>query len=161
VEVALLRERTPDDYRRTLALVRDKAGDLRQLVEMLLYLARADAEARAPERRPLELSAWLAEHLKRRAGGPRAADVRLKDESGGRPVAETHAALLGQLLDNLLDNAEKYSPAGTPITVRLAREGGAAVVSVEDAGPGVAAEDLPRIFEPFYRSKQPRAAEPA
>jgi heavy metal sensor kinase len=161
VEVALLRERAADDYRRALALVRDKADDMRQLVEMLLYLARADAEARAPERQPLDLAAWLADHLSRWEGRPRAADLRLKDESGGPLWAETHAALLGQLLDNLLDNACKYSPAGSPITVRLARDGGAASLGVEDAGRGVPPEDLPHIFEPFYRSKEARSEEPS
>jgi heavy metal sensor kinase len=158
-EVGLLRERAPEEYRRALEVVRDRAEGMRQLVEMLLYLARADAEARAPDRRPLELTAWLAEHLKRWSAHPRAAELRLKVDASDPLWAETHAALLGQLLDNLLDNACKYSPAGSPITVRLAREGGGVTLGVEDAGRGIAAEDLPHVFEPFYRSAQARAAE--
>jgi signal transduction histidine kinase len=158
-EVALRRERPPEEYRRTLEVVRDRAEGMRQLVEMLLYLARADAEARAPDRRPLELTAWLADHLKRWSAHPRAADLRLKADASDPLWAETHAALLGQLLDNLLDNACKYSPAASPITVRLAQEGDGMTLSVEDAGRGIAAEDLPHVFEPFYRSAQARAGE--
>ena len=66
------------------------------------------------------------------------------------------SALLAQLLDNLIDNAAKYSAAGTPIMVRSWRRPGRAGFSVEDRGAGIAAEDLPHIFEPFYRSASAR-----
>ena len=62
--------------------------------------------------------------------------------------------LFGQMVENLLDNASKYSRPGTPIVVRAAREGMSALLSVEDSGCGIAREDLPRIFEPFFRSSR-------
>src|SRR5262249_33141381 len=65
-------------------------------------------------------------------------------------------ALLGQLVDNLLDNAVKYSAPGSPVTLRVARDTSGALLSVEDRGAGIAAEDLPHIFEPFYRSAEAR-----
>src|SRR5262249_2757283 len=70
--------------------------------------------------------------------------------------ARVHAPLLGQLLDNLLDNACKYSEPGSTITVRLGRGPGVVGLAVEDAGGGIAAEDLPHLFEPFYRSPDAR-----
>jgi signal transduction histidine kinase len=60
--------------------------------------------------------------------------------------------LLAQLVENLLDNACKYSQPGTPIVVTIARRDGCAWLSVEDSGRGIAREDLPRVFEPFFRS---------
>jgi signal transduction histidine kinase len=66
--------------------------------------------------------------------------------------------LLGQLLDNLLENACKYSEPGTPIIVCASheRERGAVALSVEDRGCGIPPEDLPRVFEPFYRAESAR-----
>ena len=65
---------------------------------------------------------------------------------------------MAQLLDNLLDNAIKYSPPGTPIVVRSFRQPGRAGFSVEDQGAGIAQEDLPHVFEPFFRSTSARRA---
>jgi heavy metal sensor kinase len=158
IDVALLRERPAEEYRRSLETMHDQADGLRQIVESLLYLARADAEVRDPDLRPLDLVPWLRDHLKRWSSHPRAGDLRVKLGEGPLSAA-THGALLGQLLDNLLDNAWKYSPPGTPTTIRLAVDGDRATLSVEDAGRGVAPEDVPHIFEPFYRSKQARAGE--
>jgi signal transduction histidine kinase len=56
-------------------------------------------------------------------------------------------------ITNLLTNALKYSPAGTPVIVRLVRQGGEAVVSVTDEGVGIASEDIPHIFQRFFRAK--------
>ncbi len=67
-----------------------------------------------------------------------------------------HQPLLGQLLDNLLENACKHSGPGTPIAVRVWSEPGAVALAVEDCGSGIAAEDLPRVFEPFYRAEPSR-----
>ena len=64
--------------------------------------------------------------------------------------------MLGQLLDNLLENACKYSEPGTPIIVRVWGEPDAVVLAVEDLGHGIPTEDLPRIFEPFYRAESAR-----
>jgi signal transduction histidine kinase len=66
----------------------------------------------------------------------------------------THTALLGQLVDNLPDNACNYSAGAAPITVRVVEEAEAVILAVEDAGPGVAPEELPHVFEPFDRSAE-------
>jgi signal transduction histidine kinase len=67
------------------------------------------------------------------------------------------ATRLGQVLTNLVSNAVKYSPEGGRIRIRLEREGARAVLAVSDEGIGIAEEDRQRIFEPFKRSKAPRA----
>ena len=158
VEVALRRDRAPDDYRRVLGLVQGQAGQLRQLVEALLFLARANAEAAVPELEPVDLRRWLAAHLASWESHPRAADLRRAfsaDDSSALWV-RVHPALFGQALDNLLDNACKYSAPGSPVAVRIWEEGGMVCLGVEDQGDGIAAEDLPHVFEPFYRSPAAR-----
>ncbi|SDG50587.1 two-component system, OmpR family, sensor histidine kinase MprB [Lentzea fradiae] len=69
----------------------------------------------------------------------------------GRPAALQRAVL------NLVDNAGKWSPAGQPVQVRLRAEGAAAVLEVDDAGPGIDAADVPRVFDRFYRADSARA----
>ncbi len=64
--------------------------------------------------------------------------------------------LLAQLVDNLLDNACKYSEAGTPVTLRVSAEPDSVRLLVADEGIGIEPADLPHVFEPFYRSPQAR-----
>ncbi|MBQ0999752.1 HAMP domain-containing sensor histidine kinase [Streptomyces sp. RK62] len=69
----------------------------------------------------------------------------------GRPAALERAVL------NLIDNAGKWSPADRPVQVRLRAEGASAVLEVDDAGPGIDAADVPRVFDRFYRADSARA----
>jgi signal transduction histidine kinase len=73
------------------------------------------------------------------------------------PSMRGDAGLLRRVLANLLDNAEKYSDASTPITVRAASRSGALGVDIQDRGIGVEARDLPRLFTPFFRTDRSRA----
>jgi two-component system sensor histidine kinase KdpD len=67
------------------------------------------------------------------------------------PMLRLDYLLFEQALFNLLDNAAKYAPAGTPITVRARLEGGAVTLAVLDEGPGIPPAELHRIFDKFYR----------
>jgi heavy metal sensor kinase len=156
MEVCLRRERSPEEYRQALAVVHQQAQQLRHIVEMLLFLARADGEARLPDLETIDLAAWLDEYRQRWAGHAREANILVEAWPHGPVPVQVQPPLLAQLLDNLVDNACKYSAAGSPITLRLARDAGKATLSVEDAGPGIAPADLPHVFEPFYRSAEMR-----
>jgi heavy metal sensor kinase len=156
IDVARRKPRTAEEYRDTLALLHDEAGELRQIVESLLYLARADAESNPPALSPVELSLWLAERIERLRNNPRYGDVQLRVEQPAEVAASL--PLLNRLLDNLLSNALKYSAAGTPVTVALTRDNGEAIVSVADQGRGIDSRDVPSIFDPFFRAAAARSA---
>jgi two-component system, OmpR family, sensor kinase len=156
LEVALRRERGPDEYRQALEAAHGRASDLRRIVESLLFLTRADAEAAAPQLEPLELQKWLNAQLGRWVDHLRAADLHY--EASAPASVRAHPELLAQALGNLIDNALKYSRPGTPVICRLREEKGTARLEVEDEGLGVSAEDMPHLFDPFYRSEQARQA---
>jgi signal transduction histidine kinase len=156
IEVARRRPRTAEEHEHILDRLRGDAARLWRVVEALLFLARAEAEAELPDLERLDLSAWAAEHLRAWSGHERADDLYFDPDDGEPPWTRAHRPLLGQLLDNLLENAAKYSVPGTPIVVRARAEPDAVLLAVEDRGCGIAAEDLPRVFEPFYRTDSAR-----
>ncbi|MHB1555997.1 MAG: ATP-binding protein [Isosphaeraceae bacterium] len=159
LQVALRYERSGDEYRRALASALGRAEQLARIVEALLFLSRAETESAIPGVEPIELERWVAEHLDGRAATDGAAPPVRFEPSGEELGIRAHPALLGQLLDNLLDNAAKYgraAGAGAGIVVATRRDGDSAVLCVSDRGPGIAPEDLPHLFDPFYRSAQAR-----
>ncbi len=156
LEVARRRERTVEEYQHTLDVVHGEALRLSQIVDALLFMARAETEAGRPELDRVELVDWLQEHMCTWSAHPRAADLQAEVTLDGPAYVRVHRQLLGQLVGNLLDNASKYSPAGSPICVKLERTAQTISVAVEDQGPGIAAMDLPHLFEPFFRSVEAR-----
>jgi len=128
-----------------------EVSHLTALVEDLLLLARTDSGALALERVALDLADVAVE-----AAGPLtpvAAERGVQLEVDPRPApVDADPVRLRQLVTILTDNALAHSPAGTTVTVRVRPEGGQAVLTVDDQGPGVREEDLPRLFERFWRA---------
>ncbi len=156
VDLALRQPRSVEEYRRVLGVVQGKTRHLRRIVEALLFLARADAESQRPQLEPIELTGWLAEHIDAWTG-PRPDDLLLGAGDSGPVWVRAHPTLLGELLDNLLDNACKYSEAGTPIVVKASLDGNFALLSVADGGIGIERESVSEIMNPFYRAPQARS----
>jgi signal transduction histidine kinase len=157
VDLALRQDRDPAEYRRVLTLVQSKTRHLRRIIESLLFLARADGEALEPSLEPVDLAGWLPDHVRSWLDARRSADVRVEVTPEAGPLtARAQPALLGELVNNLLDNAAKYSEPGTPIVVRLDRDGPRLNLSVEDRGIGISADELPHVFDPFFRSPHAR-----
>jgi signal transduction histidine kinase len=156
IEVARRRPRTILEHERVLDRLNDDAVRLWRVVEALLFLARADAEAALPDLEYLDLASWAAEYLQTWSGHERAADLSFDAQREDSLWTQAHRPLLGQLLDNLLENACKYSDSGTPIVVRVWGEPGVVALAVEDRGCGIPAEDVPHVFEPFYRAELAR-----
>jgi signal transduction histidine kinase len=127
------------------------------LVNDLLVLTRADAGALNLQLRLVdlgELARSRCEHLERAASQRQ---VRLRTVADLQPAGQgayrvlADADRIAQVLDNLLDNAIRYSPPGGEVTVSLSREDDQVACSVADAGPGIPVKHLPFIFERFYR----------
>jgi signal transduction histidine kinase len=155
VDLALRQDRSPEEYRRVLTLVQAKTRSLRQIVDGLMFLSRADAEARSPALEEISLDAWLRERLDAWPD-PRRSDVVYESDAARAYRVLVHPPLLGEMFSNLLDNAAKYSPPNTPIMVQLSHQNGDVVFSVCNAGPGIDPDELPNVFEPFFRSEAAR-----
>jgi len=155
VEVCLRHPRSDSEYRETLEKVHGRGEHLRLIVESLLFLTRSDADALPAALEAVDLAEWLQDHLQSCTANSRAADLHVAIDPGPYPV-KLHSVLFGQLLDNLLDNAFSYSPNCSPVTIGMTTKGGSIVLSITDCGVGILAEDLPLIFNPFFRSASAR-----
>jgi two-component system, OmpR family, sensor kinase len=153
---ALARERPAADYREALEACQRAAQRMRRLVESLLLLARLDARESAPARTPVDLAAVVRDAIALLA--PLAAR---RDVTVGTALAAVScpgdADQLGQVVANLLSNALHHSPAGSRIDLAVSSRDGEAVLAVTDHGEGIAADDLPHLFERFHRADKTRA----
>lgn len=151
-EVALRRDRSAEEYRETLQKIQQKAEYLEEITESLLFLARADVDAAAPQIQSIDLRSWLPEYLDARTNQDRTNDIVFECDVLTPAVVISHPVLLGELISIILDNAIDYSDAGTPIRIRLSKEEDSFLIGIDDEGMGVDAADLQRVFAPFYRS---------
>jgi signal transduction histidine kinase len=145
--------------RDALANISTDWGDLDRLVEDVLAAARLDLGSAEPGGFPLRRDqvnvADLADAaLARSLVYP---NERLElDIEDGLPLIEGDGALLRRVIDNLIDNARKYSDPHSPITLRMRRDGDGIQIVVIDRGMGIDAADLPHIFTPFFRADRSR-----
>ena len=147
-----------------LAAMSRETERLIRLVNDLLVLTRADAGALKLQLCPVNLGELARSRCAalERAAGQRQVQLKVVTDSQaaekGACTVMGDADRLAQVLDNLLDNAIRYSPPGSEVTVTLGREGDQVACRVSDAGPGIPEKHLPLIFERFYRADPARRA---
>ncbi len=146
----------PADREQLFAEVIEQIEELTLLVGDLIDLARGEEPPANTEDVRLDQVVREAVERARRLAGWVGSDTPLSVEL--EPVVLPGVpARLGRAVNNLIDNAVKYSPAGAPVEIRLVgRDGNGAELTVRDHGPGIAVEDLPQVFDRFYRGAEAR-----
>jgi heavy metal sensor kinase len=156
-EVALRGSRTEDEYRDVIGTMLEEVDRLSRLADELLTLARAEAGSAHLKLEQVDLTAIAAEVVEQLSVLAEERGQNLvTDLVSSAPVRGDRLALRQALL-NLVDNAIKYAPEGSSITVRSGSAARAAFVEVADEGPGIAPEHQGRVFERFYRVDQSRS----
>lgn len=154
---ALARERPASEYRDALLACQRAAQRMRRLADSLLTLARLDSGQAPPPRSACDLDQVARDALELLRPLAEQQGVGLAgDLSPARCPGDPEQ--LGQVVANLVGNAIRHTPAGGRVVVRTASEPGQVVLSVADTGEGIAASDLPHVFDRFYRADPSRSS---
>ncbi len=148
----------PETHRKYLSIVQDKTRALDGMVSDLIEFVRMDTGEWKLTHRPVALVRFLQPIAQRYAEDAAILHRRFTyaiDIGDGVEVSMDEA-LLGRALENLIGNAIRYTAEGGSIGLRAALENGVPVLTITDTGIGIPPEDLPRIFDPFYRGTNSR-----
>jgi heavy metal sensor kinase len=159
-EVTLRRERTPEEYSSAIREMLTEAEHMTHLVDSLLLLARADAQSEGLDLAQMDLisPARDAYNEMRLLAAEKGVELSFRFPAGGVPIrGDTQS--LRRLFLILIDNAVKYTPSGGKVVVEIQIENAEAIVTVADTGIGIASEDLPRVFDRFWRADKVRSRE--
>lgn len=133
-----------------------EAEHMTHLVEDLLFLARSDAGAVPLDLEIVNIRSFLTDFAERASILVRGRGAALQLALEGEGLVRIDRERIAQAVLNLIDNAAKYSPAGKKIMLSSMLKGAEVVIEVSDEGPGIPEEDLPLIFERFYRVDKAR-----
>ncbi|WP_341936845.1 sensor histidine kinase [Marinimicrobium sp. C2-29] len=145
---------SPDEQDRFLDIALKEGQRLSRLVDELFELAALEAREQQPLLEPFPLAELVHDVVQKH--GPKAQNRQIELVVKGdpdQPLAYADLAMTERVLDNLIGNAIAYSPAGGRIEVAISQADGLPEVCVRDSGPGIPEQDLPHIFDPFYRGE--------
>ena len=150
--------RSDDSRGRLLSIIQHDVKRLDRLISDISDASRLDAELARADAEPVDMRRLIetvvtVANERRRPHEPRI-DLELDEAVQAGPVTVSgHDSRLGQVVSNLFDNARSFSPPDSTIAVRLARDKGDVLVTVEDDGPGIPPHALERVFERFYTDR--------
>lgn len=149
-------DRDPEIRAESLRAIREESASLAAMVNGMLLLAKAESGDDVP-REPLALDAVVADAVRgaRARAEEKGLALAFHPAGDGGPIVRGDANLLRQLVTNLIDNAIKFTEAGS-VTVTVSRDGDEATVAVRDTGIGIDDEALERVFDRFYRADASR-----
>lgn len=159
LELALRRERSPEEYRRVIRSSLEEAVRLSDLAEDLLTLARSDAGVMEPRLEEVDLAERVRLARDRLRGRIDQEDLRVSVDLPREATGLYDVKLIDQLVWNLLDNAVKFSRPGGAIEVSVSPSESGFVLTVLDDGPGLPEEAPERIFDRFSRNDEAHSAE--
>jgi PAS domain S-box-containing protein len=143
-----------DEQRRFLGTIDRNADRLQRVVGDLLFVAQVEAGRLTLERRPVDLNEVVREAIDACRPNAAARNVDLATELGQLPELTGDSARLAQVLDNLISNAIKFTPNGGSVTVCTAHRDGAVELTVADTGMGISADEVPKLFQRFFRTER-------
>jgi two-component system sensor histidine kinase CpxA len=144
---------SPEQTRR-LESIDEDVGELSQLVEELLTFTKASTAPDAVRLEEVELLPVIHQAAARESAGQ-----PLRMDVAPALMAKVDRALIGRVIANVLRNARQHAGSEAAVSIRATREGGQIILRIADNGRGVADEDLPRLFEPFFRPDAARTRE--
>lgn len=153
-QVTLTRPRPIEDYREALHSNLEELQWMAQLVNDMLYLAKADHGLLMPKCEPLELAEETDLLLEFFA--PLAEDARVALSREGNAHMKGDRSMLRRALSNLLDNALQFAPANGEVRVKIVEQPNSLSLSIENTGDGISKDLLPRLFDRFYRADPAR-----
>ncbi|WP_300321272.1 sensor histidine kinase [Accumulibacter sp.] len=148
-----MRERDPAELRHALRQILTGVDRASHLVDQLLALARAEASGHSPQTLlPLDLDQLLREIVETWVVRALEKRIDLGYEPAGTVSILGNTFLLREMINNLLDNALRYTPAGGRVTARVVAQGDFALLEVEDSGSGISDDESHKVFDRFYRA---------
>ncbi len=149
--------RTREELAAAVALASEEAARLARITEQLLVLARSDEDKLALQLERTDIRQLLTRCAGQAAGRASAASVSIQIAAPAGLAADIDPDRIREAVDNLVDNALRFAPAGTQITLAARQAGHDLVLDVSDSGPGFPADFLPHAFERFRRPDSGRA----
>ncbi len=149
--VAVELARSGEDRDHMLDRIQKEADRLNELVAELLQVTRVEGDPSMQKHEAVPLDELLADIVYDSLLEAQAKDCRLLLKAPAAVTLHGDEELIRRAVENVIRNAIRYAPPGTPIDIELRKAGDTAQISVRDYGPGVPEEALPRIFDPFYR----------
>ncbi len=159
IESAMRRGRSKEEYRRALESVQGEVDHLTRLTDQLLMLARADAGALKPAKEAVDVADFLHETGARWEPVAERRNVRVEVSAPASGYVDGDPALLRRVMDNLVDNAIRYTGEGTSVALRGYASNGGWNVDVVDHGPGIPPRYRSKLFSRFARPDMARSAE--
>ena len=153
-QVTLSRARSDDEYRDILASNAEEFERLSRMIADMLFLAKADNQQIIPNRERVEMADEVADLLE--FYGLLAEEKAIRVTLSGAGAVTGDRLMLRRAVSNLLSNALRHTPDGGAVTIRLERQRSRLALTVENSGPGIPAEHLPRLFDRFYRADSSR-----